>query len=105
MKFSTAILKGYKKIDGRQCVDFYAVDSRGNNSPAIEDVYACCVMGAANLALSGDPHHSDLDFRWREKFEDAWGIDPASLNNNREFCDLEPFPWEHIYGMAVAAGL
>lgn len=100
MKLSEAILKGYELNDGRQCVD-----SLQNSNGAM------CVLGAYNLATAGSAWGCEPDREnwWiqRNKFRAVYGIDPVSLNNNEEERGeaKEPFPWEHIYGMAVAIGL
>jgi hypothetical protein len=98
MKFSEAILKGYKTNGGRQCVD------------ALEDgAGRMCVAGAYNMATQGAPK-AICDEEWSKSFQRfaaEWGIDPVVLNNNyQDRGDTnEPFPWEHIYGMARAAGI
>lgn len=95
MKFSTAMLKGYKKVGGKQCAKNY---QRGD---------AVCAHGAANLAVFGkadltrEPHGIDAFPTFSEEmraFRNAWDIDVVDLND-------EGMPWEHIYGMARAAGV
>jgi hypothetical protein len=88
MKFSEAILKGYEKVNGRQCRGNYARLDRDGNP------VAHCVIGAM---YSGDP--GDAHMHERGRFEEAWGFSAMGLN------DEERMPWEHIYGMARAAGL
>lgn len=97
-RFSTAILCGFKKVDGRQHF--------GDFSNRDERALAVCVMGAAALCETGDPHTTDHDEAYRcraaeasDIFRVVWGLWPTEAN------DSEQLPWEHIYGMAVAAGL
>lgn len=93
MKLSEAILKGYMTNGGRQCVG-RLVDDKG----------ALCVMGARNVGITGNP--CDFGFPFMDDviaFAREWGTPIVTLNNNE--ADGEPFPREHIYGMAVAAGL
>ena len=107
MKFSEAVLKGFEQINGRQCVGTLAMNKKGGLPGIGKLPYRCCVMGAAAIGATGNPYGEEQD--WRLEFKGAWGIDPAELNNNRDQLyygkKTEPFPWEHIYGMAVAAGL
>ena len=99
MKFSEAMLKGYQMAGGRQFHGgTYAPADDNWNKPS-----RVCVLGAATLALSGcaggtgASTFTTLGPEVRE-FCAAWGIRPEDLND-------EGMPWEHIYGMAVAAGL
>lgn len=96
MKYSEAILRGYKKNGGRQCA--YELHRKDG---------AMCVQGAANLGGWGDKDPNA--YRWfgddqnaRGRFCEAWGLDIINLNNGD---GREIIPWEHLYGMAVAAGL
>ena len=96
-KFSSAILCGYKKVDGRQHIGGY---SNHKDGPEL----AVCVLGAGGLCLIGRPGSCAASFKFEEQFEQAWGFNPAALNDGR-LEDASPMPWEHIYGMARAAGL
>lgn len=94
MKASEAILKGYAMNDGRQCI-YTRHDSSGR----------MCVAGAFEMAVDGKPWAWGHEGQWSEfatAFHKQYGISPVDLNNNDGH---EPFPWEHIYGMARAAGL
>lgn len=99
MKYSEAILKGYKSNGGKQCRYELHADSG-----------AMCIQGAANLGANGSTHEWDGPFlhagECMAAFYEAWGIDPIVANNGdyREQGG-EMMPWEHIYGMARAAGL
>ena len=85
MKVSEAILRGFEKVNGNQIrYTFFEHDRHGR-------VVGCCVMGAASLGGAGGQ-------RFGRPFREAWGIHPTALNDRG-------MPWEHIYGMAVAAGL
>src|SRR5665213_4039598 len=93
MKVSEAILKGYKTNGGRQIVNSRHDDGR------------MCVSGAFEMAMDGSPWVWGHDAEWSEfahAFRAEYGVDPVELNNND---GRTPVPWEHIYGMAVAAGL
>lgn len=83
MKFSEAMLKGYMTNGGRQC--------RGEYSRVDASEVSYCPIGAA--IAGGYTGLASLEFF------DAWGVTPITAN------DSEELPWEHIYGMAVAAGL
>jgi hypothetical protein len=96
-KFSSAILCGFKLVDGRQHIGGYSNHAHG-------DSLAVCVLGAGNLCLTGVPRGSLESMDFEEAFKKAWGFNPAALNDGR-LEDSEPMPWEHIYGMARAAGL
>lgn len=88
MKFSEAMLKGFEKVDGRQC--------RGAFFSSCDGKISYCVLGAVTAG-----HNSKNFHMWPEdagRFSDAWGFAPSALND-------QGMPWEHIYGMAVAAGL
>lgn len=85
MKFSTAMLRGFEKVEGHQL----------NNGRIYDDIdapKAACAIGAARLGGYPDTS-SPLGFL------DVWNVGVHELN------DDEKLPWEHIYGMAVAAGL
>lgn len=102
MKYSTAILRGFKKVGGAQCV---------NHLYEGHDIVptAVCVNGAALLALHGSAEFDDDGpataalSDMSDAFLAAWGIDPVDLNNG--LGDMPGLPWEHIYGMARAAGV
>lgn len=85
MKFSEAMLRGFETVDGRQCKGNYVRERNGK-------AYAYCVMGAV-YAVDFTPRMKDKD-----RFYEVWGYTAMSLND-------KGMPWEHIYGMAVAAGL
>jgi hypothetical protein len=89
--FSAAMLRGFERVEGNQVRGHY-VDGGWNNPTG------CCVMAAVSLGSGGDVR--DRDYRWEfaNAFRKAWGVFPADLNDNG-------MPWEHIYGMTVAAGL
>ncbi len=98
-KFSEAILCGYAKVNGRQHIGGYSNNASGA-------ALAVCVLGAGNLCLSGDVWRTDASSRFEKAFTRAWGFNPAALNDGRLSSGIsEPIRWEHIYGMAVAAGL
>jgi hypothetical protein len=89
MKFSEAMLKGFEQVNGRQCKYDFAL-------PVMGKPEAFCVLGAVSAgrgALGYSFWYADTD-----KFVRAWGVRPNALND-------QGMPWEHIYGMAVAAGL
>jgi hypothetical protein len=89
VKFSEAMLKGFEMVGGRQTKGQFCIGKP--SSPR-----AVCVHGAASLAVTGwadDWHY--LPF---ERFCQVWGMTPLDAN------DIG-LPWEHIYGMAVAAGV
>lgn len=94
MKFSEAMLKGFRKVNGHQFFGGYYADRPGGFPRSV------CVLGAANLGAYGDPwsypFHTGCGAV--DRFANAWGLKPQDLND-------EGMPWEHIYGMAVAAGL
>jgi hypothetical protein len=95
MKLSEAILKGYERVGGRQCKHAYYE----NGTPSRPE--AVCVMGAVSLALSGNAAGDVVNpfaHKGVQAFVVAWDMAPSALND-------EGMPWEHIYGMAVAAGL
>lgn len=83
MKFSEAMLKGFEMVGGKQCRGTYTE----------WDIYlrpvAHCALGAA---IAGGWKGADAGV------QRAWGICVAELND-------KGMPWEHIYGMAVAADL
>lgn len=103
MKYSAAILKGFKAVDGRQCKNELARDERGRPAQGATHPHSVCVQGAALLATVG---RADWDYGpadnlvdgASDRFETVWGIHPVDLNNGG-------MPWEHIYGMAKAVGL
>lgn len=82
MKFSAAILRGYKTNGGRQCVNELK-DAQGRMC-----VYGAAIEGGATCVERVDSMAS---------FRTHWGFDAIELNNRR-------MPWEHIYGMARAVG-
>lgn len=95
MKYSAAMLKGFRRTNGRQWKGGGYVPG---NKP--EDYYrpeAVCVLGAINLALT-DFIIAEAGWDFAEKFEKVWGIPPTELND-------EGMSWVHLYGMTVAAGL
>jgi hypothetical protein len=97
MKASEAMLMGFARTDGRQCGTTYY---SGGSMSAPRTV---CVLGAINLARCGCAvpaglHSYDQQDRFSQTFEKAWGIPPQDLND-------AGMPWEHLYGMAVAADL
>jgi hypothetical protein len=90
MKYSEAMLKGFEKVEGRQCKDaLYEGDSP--RRPV-----SVCVNGAVALGMSGSAWN--VPTRWSRKFEEAWGERPLMLNN-------AGLDWTELYGMARAAGL
>lgn len=91
MKYSDAMLKGFKKVNGRNCRHVLA--EGGDREPT-----ALCVNGAANYGRNGSPYSFTGLSRAHTQFMKAWGFMPHVLNNNG-------LPWEEIYGMARAAGL
>lgn len=103
MKYSEMILEGFRRVDGRQTKDWFYEGGMSTNPLAV------CVNGAANLALYGTstpsngPVEDDEVNQGCLAFEEAWGIHPTTLNDGDE--KMEGLPWEHIYGMARAAGL
>ena len=91
-KFSSAILCGFKEVGGRQQLGTFSDGASDARCPR-----AVCVLGAISLCLNGDAESMGYgDFP--QLFADAWGIAPQDLND-------EGMPWEHLYGMARAAGL
>lgn len=83
MKYSEAMLKGFEIVGGRQCREVY-VQTNDAGKPV-----AYCVNGAAMaVGYSGSTY----------LFYETWGCLPHVLND-------QGMPWEHLYGMAVAAGL
>lgn len=92
MKFSEAMLKGYEMVGGKQYRgDYYPT---GDCCSAPTQV---CVLGAVNLGDHGDALGA-AGWEFSNRFYNAWGVRATSLNDMG-------MPWEHIYGMAVAAGL
>lgn len=91
MKFSEAMLKGYEMVGGRQCKNVF---HRGNPF----DPDSVCVLGAVSLGDHGNALGGHIGWSFSAAFKCKWGVYPANLND-------EGMPWEHIYGMAVAAGL
>lgn len=94
MKFSEAMLKGFEKVDGRQCV------GKMRTRDADGCINAFCAVGAAL-----DTEKGQEDLLAQEAFlmahaamKYAWGFGPMELN------DSHNLPWEHIYGMARAVG-
>ena len=98
-KFSSAILCGYEKVGGKQHVGGYC---RGDpEKPA-----AVCVLGARNLCRTGSATVEEGEAQSNaecDRFKRAWGFLPQHLNDGMYGADR--LPWEHIYGMARAAGL
>ena len=88
MKFSNAMLKGFAEVNGKQCKGSYSRGPFGNRT-------AYCAMGAAYAGSGGKTPFPESSLA---KFFEQWGTTPISLND-------DGMPWEHIYGMAVAAGL
>lgn len=103
-KFSEAMLCGFEKVDGRQWFGDYCPRTDKGESPA-----SVCVLGAVNLCLRGNARRASIiranradplsDTQFASAFREAWGMCPDDLN------DDDQMPWEHIYGMAKAAGL
>lgn len=88
MKFSDAMLEGYKQVNGRQC--------RGvSNRIRGGKIVAHCAVGAA---VAGGMSYGKAAFAniW---LADHWGDTAVAFN------DRDKLPWEHIYGMARAVGL
>lgn len=100
MKFSDAMLKGYMKVGGKQFTEGgSSVVGSARYFPKGDDPArpSCvCAVGAANLGF-GRAANKDGDCEGAS-FHRHWGVDVADLSD-------EGMPWEHIYGMAVAAGL
>lgn len=98
-KFSDLMLCGFQKVGGRQHFGAYCPLTDNPAHPS-----AVCVRGAANLCDFGqaDPgastDHYERDRARVWAFYCAWDVNPHELND-------EGMEWEHIYGMAVAAGL
>jgi hypothetical protein len=90
MKFSEMMLAGYAKVEGRQTRGTAWRDAYGHPTADTSRARSACVIGAINLGGGGCGFNSALDR--------AWGVSAVSLND-------DGMPWEHIYGMAVAAGL
>ena len=100
-KFSSAILCGFKKVDGRQHFGDYCPEEDDPRYP-----WSVCVLGARNLCLTGSAKNlgNSSDFEADTMaFYKAWGVFPDDLNDGG--CAMPGLPWEHIYGMARAAGL
>lgn len=102
MKYSEAMLKGFKKVGGRQCKNELSRNERGRVLVDGFAPHSVCVNGAVLLAVEGRAGWGVEGERvitdGGNGFYSAWEVDPVDLNN-------EGMPWEHIYGMAVAAGL
>jgi hypothetical protein len=90
MKYSEAMLKGFEMVGGKQCKDEFYLGSK-------ETPTAICALGAINLGADGNAA-STYPHDFVRRFTEVWGEDPQFLNDGG-------MPWEHIYGMAVAAGL
>lgn len=85
MKYSEAMLKGFEQVNGRQCKEaMHEINCHGM-------VVAHCALGAIEAGGREDGGFVAV-------FYDAWGVAPHHIND-------EGMPWEHIYGMSVAAGL
>lgn len=102
MKYSAAMLNGYKLIGGKGQVDHHWRTKDGDRyssgpTPSPNGITAACVNGAALIGARVEAWSAPHE-RWMAEFEKKWGIQPQQLNN-------EGLPWEHIYGMARAAGL
>lgn len=97
MKYSEAILDGFKAVGGRQCrKHYYPPGERDPTKPT-----AVCILGALNLGSCGSAYrnyHNGPGNVFAEAFERAWGFPPQELND-------DGMAWEDLYGMAVAAGL
>lgn len=90
MKYSEAMLEGFKKVDGKQCRGLFVKMRNGK-------VIACCVLGAIYEGRGDDTTVGARTFE--AAFEREWGVSPVELN------DKNLMDWRDIYGMAVAAGL
>lgn len=99
MKFSTAAIRGFKKVDGRQCTH-WLFDGESPEAPT-----AVCVNGAACLGSSGNAWNFS---NWNsdgvaERFREEYGFTQVELNNGQK--GAEPMDWQDIVGMAKAIGL
>ena len=96
MKFSEAMLKGYEMVGGVECHDGYFAGGTPRKPVAL------CPLGACNLAVTGNALGTNEFLSMRhpdvKQFRRVWGEHVMDLNE-------AGMPWEHIYGMAVAAGL
>jgi hypothetical protein len=97
-KFSSAILCGFKKVDGRQHFGDYCPSDEDPHDPT-----SVCVLGARNLCLTGSAKNAAGMVHHQRAFYEAWGLYPDDLNDGDGA--MPSMPWEHIYGMARAAGL
>lgn len=105
IKASTAILRGYQQVNGRQHFEDYYF------GPSAKHPTRVCVLDARNLGATGTAeycfHSGEPEFE--HAFKEAWGFFPSDLNDggtfDRDEPRMPPLPWEHIYGMARAAGL
>jgi hypothetical protein len=86
------MLMGFEHFRGRQAFGASYTDGFERVNP--DEATHACVMGAAIFAEPG----ADVG-AWNAAFAKVWGDYPACFN------DDEKLPWEHIYGMAKAAGL
>lgn len=93
MKFSEAMLKGFEQVGGRQCRYVYREGS-------VTEPRTVCALGAYFLGAYGAAECASLDEQddITGQFKKAWGIFIQEANDMG-------LPWEHIYGMAVVAGL
>ena len=88
MKFSEAMLRGYAKVGGKQCF--------GKEKRVVGGrILAYCPVGAAIRGGMSREDATANNFAMRH----VWGDTVVMLN------DHATLPWEHIYGMAVAADL
>lgn len=97
MKISEAMLKGYKKVGGQQSRGRYFLGTDERRPTAV------CASGAILLGATGKASPDDAPINVSlipqyDSFTNEWGFHISHLNE-------DGMPWEHIYGMAVAAGL
>lgn len=85
MKYSEAMLQGYSEVGGQSVRG--AMFRIKSGKPV-----GACAMGAVQLGGKDA-------VKFAGEFIKAWGVSVIDLN------DEERLPWEHIYGMARAAGL
>jgi hypothetical protein len=98
MKFSEAMLKGFQAVNGRVCRDC------GYRQGAVDAPVSVCAIGAAMFGANGyaavrDVYELAMQDDFTAAFYAEWGVDIRELN------DELGLPAEHLYGMAVAAGL
>jgi hypothetical protein len=95
-KFSDAMLKGFAATNGKQCKDeLFLGDPRKPSRVCVNGAVCFGLTGTANFWVGSA---GDELIRWSRSFAVAYGAAPHELNN-------EGMPWEHLYGMARAAGL